>query len=47
MTVAQVEAVSNAFTQGLHPDALVILGARMSPELEGQLRAVAVVSGIS
>ncbi len=47
MTVAQVEAVSNAFTQGLHPDALVILGARMSPELEGQLRAVAIVSGIS
>jgi cell division protein FtsZ len=47
MTVSQVEAVSNAFTQGLHPEALVILGARMSPELEGRLRAVAVVSGIT
>ncbi len=47
MTVSQVEAVSNAFTQGLHPEALVILGARMTPELEGRLRAVAVVSGIN
>ena len=46
MTLKQVEAVSAAFTAGLSDDAQVILGARVSPDLEERMRVVAVVSGL-
>ena len=46
MTLKQVEAVSAAFTEGLSDDAQVILGARVSPDLEERMRVVAVVSGL-
>lgn len=46
MTLAHVEQVAAAFTAGLHPDAQVILGARITPELEGHMRVVAIVSGV-
>ena len=46
MTLKQVEGVANAFTQVLSPDAQVIIGARVSPELGDRMRVVAVVSGL-
>jgi cell division protein FtsZ len=46
MTLKQVEAVADAFTDGLSIDAQVILGARVSPDLEERMRVVAVVSGL-
>lgn len=46
LTIHQLDAVTDAFTTGLHMDAQVILGARVTDELEGRLRVVAIVSGI-
>ena len=46
MTLKQVEAVADAFTDGLSIDAQVIMGARISPDLEERMRVVAVVSGL-
>ena len=46
MTVKQVMAVADAFTDGLSQDAQVIIGARITPELEERMRVVAVVSGM-
>ena len=46
MTLKQVEAVANAFTDGLSIDAQVIIGARVSPDLQERMRVVAVVSGL-
>jgi len=47
MTIEQLDEVASAFTSGLHTDAQVILGARVGSELEGRMRIVAVLSGIS
>lgn len=47
LTLGQVDAIADAFTIGLHHDAQVIFGARVSAELEGTARVVAVVSGLS
>ncbi|MEE3083009.1 MAG: hypothetical protein VX320_02830 [Candidatus Thermoplasmatota archaeon] len=46
MTLKQVEAVANAFTDGLAENAQVIIGARVTPELGSRMRVVAVVSGL-
>ena len=46
MTLKQVDAVADAFTDGLSIDAQVIIGARVSPDLEERMRVVAVVSGL-
>ncbi len=46
MTVGQVGAVTDAFTAKLDDDAQVILGARVSDDLAGQIRVVAVISGL-
>ena len=47
MTIEQLDEVASAFTYGLHTDAQVILGARVGDELEGRMRVVAVLSGMS
>ncbi len=47
MTIEQLDEVASAFTSGLHTDAQVILGARVGDELEGRMRVVAVLSGMS
>ena len=46
MTIHQLNAVADAFTAGIHKDAQVILGARTTPDLEGKIRVVAIVSGV-
>ncbi len=46
MTVGQVGAIADAFTSRFHEDAQVILGARVSEDLVGRIRVVAVVSGL-
>ena len=46
LTLGQVDAVAEAFTKGLDADAQVIFGARVSEELEGMVRVVAVLSGL-
>tara|TARA_B100000003_G_C10932876_1_gene371968 strand:- start:1959 stop:2888 length:930 start_codon:yes stop_codon:yes gene_type:complete len=46
MTVGQVGAIADAFTSKFHDDAQVILGARVSDDLIGRIRVVAVVSGL-
>ena len=46
MTLKQVEEVANEFTDGLSIDAQVIIGARVSPDLQERMRVVAVVSGL-
>ena len=46
LTIHQLNAVTDAFTSGVHQDAQVILGARTTPELEGKMRVVAIVSGV-
>jgi len=46
MTISQVDELANLFTKKLDDDAQVILGARVSPDLAGQLRVVCVLSGI-
>ncbi|MDP6869418.1 MAG: hypothetical protein QGI21_01430 [Candidatus Poseidoniaceae archaeon] len=46
MTVGQVGSVADAFTSRFDEDAQVILGARVSDDLQGIIRVVAVVSGL-
>jgi cell division protein FtsZ len=46
MTLGQVDVVAEAFTKGLDENAQVIFGARVSEELEGMVRVVAVLSGL-
>ncbi len=46
MTVGQVGSVADAFTARFDDDAQVILGARVSDDLHGIIRVVAVVSGL-
>lgn len=46
MTLSHLNEVSESFISSLHPDCQVLLGARASDEMVGQLRLVAVVSGL-
>ena len=46
MTVGQVGLIADAFTARFDEDAQVILGARVSDDLLGRIRVVAVVSGL-
>ena len=46
MTVGQVGLIADAFTARFDEDAQVILGARVSEDLKGSIRVVAVVSGL-
>ncbi|MBJ24394.1 MAG: hypothetical protein CMB64_06970 [Euryarchaeota archaeon] len=46
LTLGQVDSVAEAFTKGLDKEAQVIFGARVSDELEGLVRVVAVLSGL-
>jgi len=46
MTVGQVGLIADAFTARFDEDAQVILGARVSDDLQGSIRVVAVVSGL-
>ena len=47
MTVGQVGLIADAFTARFDEDAQVILGARVSDDLQGRIRVVAVVSGLA
>ena len=46
MTIGQVDAVANIFTEALDADAQVILGARVSEDLEDTIRVVTLLDGI-
>ena len=46
MTVGQVGLIADAFTARFDENAQVILGARVSDDLHGQIRVVAVVAGL-
>ena len=46
MTIGQVDAVAALFTSALDDDATVILGARVSEDLEDTIRVVTLLSGI-
>ena len=46
MTLKHVEKVAEAFTRGLSEDSQVIIGARITPELDTRMRVVAVVAGL-
>jgi cell division protein FtsZ len=46
MTIGQVDAVANLFTEALDADAQVILGARVSEDLEDTIRVVTLLAGI-
>lgn len=46
LTLGQVDSVAEAFTRGLDNEAQVIFGARVSEELDGIVRVVAVLSGL-
>ena len=46
MTVGQVGLIADAFTARFDEDAQVILGARVSDDLQGRIRVVAVVAGL-
>ena len=46
MTIGQVDQVANMFTEALDPNAQVILGARVSEDLEDSIRVVTLLSGI-
>ena len=46
MTVGQVGSIADAFTSRFAEEAQVILGARVSDDLAGRIRVVAVVSGL-
>ena len=46
MTVGQVGLIADAFTARFDDNAQVILGARVSDDLHGQIRVVAVVAGV-
>ncbi len=47
MTVGQVGLIADAFTARFDDNAQVILGARVSDDLQGEIRVVAVVSGLN
>jgi cell division protein FtsZ len=47
MTVGQVGLIADAFTARFDDNAQVILGARVSDDLQGQIRVVAVVAGLA
>ena len=46
MTIGQLDEVANMFTDALDPNAQVILGARVSEDLEDTIRVVTLLSGI-
>ncbi|MCH1541034.1 MAG: hypothetical protein L7S56_06360 [Candidatus Poseidonia sp.] len=46
MTIGQVDAVAELFTSALDSDAQVILGARVSEDLQDTIRVVTLLSGI-
>ena len=46
MTIGQVDAVANLFTDALDDDAQVILGARVSEDLHDTIRVVTLLSGL-
>ncbi|RAH15687.1 MAG: hypothetical protein CMB56_002400 [Methanobacteriota archaeon] len=46
LTLGQVDSVAEAFTRGLDKEAQVIFGARVSDDLDGIVRVVAVLSGL-
>lgn len=46
MTISQLDEVANMFTEALDPNAQVILGARVSKDLEDTIRVVTLLSGI-
>ena len=46
MTIGQVDEIATALTSAVDSDAQVILGARVSPDLEGVIRIVMLLSGI-
>lgn len=46
MTIGQVDEVANMFTEALDPNAQVILGARVSEDLQDSIRVVTLLSGI-
>jgi cell division GTPase FtsZ len=46
MTIGQLDVVANMFTEALDPNAQVILGARVSEDLEDTIRVVTLLSGI-
>ncbi len=46
MTIGQVDEIATALTSAVDSDAQVILGARVSPDLEGTIRIVMLLSGI-
>ncbi len=46
LTVGQVGLIADAFTARFDEDAQVILGARVSDDLQGRIRVVAVVAGL-
>ena len=47
MTNGQVDEIATALTSAVDAEAQVILGARVTPELEGIIRVVMLLSGIS
>ena len=47
MTIGQVDEIATALTSAVDSEAQVILGARVTPELEGVIRVVMLLSGIS
>ena len=46
MTIGQVDEIATALTSAVDSEAQVILGARVSPDLEGTIRIVMLLSGI-
>ena len=46
MTLAHLTELTDSFVSSMDPDCQVIMGARVSDEMVGRLRLVAVVSGI-
>ena len=46
MTIGQVDEIATALKSAVDSDAQVILGARVSPDLEGVIRIVMLLSGI-
>ncbi len=46
LTISDATKIGNGVTEGLAPDANVIFGARMMPELNDQLRVMSVVTGV-
>ena len=46
-TIGQVDEIATALTSAVDAEAQVILGARVTPELEGIIRVVMLLSGIS